>query len=73
MHYFCMAVRDSRGYQQASHFWAGLEQADGHKEAGPAKRRRTEEEKVERLRRTIFVGNLPVKVKAKLIKQAFSQ
>ncbi|BDA45860.1 probable nucleolar protein 12 at C-terminar half [Coccomyxa sp. Obi] len=51
----------------------GLEGADGVKQGGPAKRRRTEEEKAERLRRTIFVGNLPVKVKAKLIKQAFSQ
>ncbi|CAL8470540.1 g10082 [Coccomyxa elongata] len=51
----------------------GLEETDGGKQSGRAKRRRTEEEKAERLRRTIFVGNLPVKVKAKLIKQAFSQ
>lgn len=42
-------------------------------ESAPAKQRRTEEEKAERLRRTVFVGNLPVKVKVKLIKQTFSQ
>ena len=35
--------------------------------------RLTEEQRQERLQRTVFVGNLPAAVKAKRLKQAFSQ
>lgn len=38
-----------------------------------ARMKRTAEEEAERLQRTLFLGNLPVTVKAKLIKQTFSQ
>lgn len=33
----------------------------------------SEEQKAEKLGRTIFVGNLPVKLKPKLLKKTFSQ
>lgn len=69
----CMAVKISMASIRYMRMWAGLKGTDGGNQSGPAKRQRTEAEKAERLRRTIFVGNLPVKVKAKLIKQAFSQ
>ena len=38
-----------------------------------AKPKLTEEQRQERLQRTVFVGNLPATVKAKRLKQAFSQ
>ena len=38
-----------------------------------AKPKLTEEQREERLQRTVFVGNLPAAVKAKRLKQAFSQ
>ncbi len=41
--------------------------------AAGAKPKLTEEQRQERLQRTVFVGNLPAAVKAKRLKQAFSQ
>ena len=41
--------------------------------AAAAKPKLTEEQRQERLQRTVFVGNLPAAVKAKRLKQAFSQ
>ena len=42
-------------------------------EPDQARRKRTPEEEAERLQRTLFLGNLPATVKAKLVKQTFSQ
>lgn len=54
---------------------AGAEEPAAHTAGGAAgaKSKLTEEQRQERLQRTVFVGNLPAAVKAKRLKQAFSQ
>ena len=47
--------------------------ADGKASAGAERPRLTEEQRQERLQRTVFVGNLPAAVKAKRLKQAFAR
>ena len=47
--------------------------ADGEGSAGAKRPKLTEEQRQERLQRTVFVGNLPAAVKAKRLKQAFAR
>ena len=47
--------------------------ADGKASAGAERPKLTEEQRQERLQRTMFVGNLPAAVKAKRLKQAFAR